>query len=125
MYRYLVASLLVSLPFCASAQVYNRAPACDRACLTGFMDRYLEAQAANALGNLPLAPTVRVTENGDLVEPGAGFFRRADEPTYRMDIADPETGGVASALVVNAGDVQAFEMVRLKVEGGLITEVET
>ncbi len=125
MNRYLVASLLAMFPLCASAQVYERAPACDRACLTSFMDRYLQAQAANALGNLPLAPTARVTENGDQVDPGTGFFQRADAPTYRMDIADPETGGVASALVVQAGDVPAFEMVRLKVEGGLITEVET
>jgi hypothetical protein len=125
MNRYLVAGLLAALPLCASAQVYDRAPACDRACLTTFMDRYLDAQAANKLGNLPLAPTVRVTENGDLIEAGKGFFTRADEPTYRMDIADPETGGVASALVVKAGDVEAFEMVRLKVEGGQITEIET
>lgn len=125
MNRYLVASLLAMFPFCASAQVYDRAPACDRACLTSFMDRYLQAQAANALGDLPIAPTVRVTENGDLIDVGAGFFQRADEPTYRMDIADPETGGVASALVVNAGDVQGFEMVRLKVEGAQITEIET
>lgn len=125
MHRYLFAGLLAALPLCASAQVYDRTPACDRACLTSFMDRYLQAQAANALGDLPMAPTVRVTENGDLIDAGAGFFKRADAPSYRMDIADPETGGVASALVVHAGDVQAFEMVRLKVEGGLITEVET
>src|SRR5690606_24942187 len=126
MNRYFAAGMLATvLPLCASAQVYDRAPACDRACLTSFMDRYLQAQAANALGNLPLAPTVRVTENGDLVDAGTGFFQRADEPAYRMDIADPETGGVASALVVNAGDVQAFEMVRLKVEGNQITEIET
>lgn len=125
MYRHLAAGLLVTLPLCTSAQVYDRAPACDRACLTSFMDRYLQAQAANALGDLPLAPTVRVTENGDLIDAGTGFFERADAPTYRMDIADPETGGVASSLVVQAGDVQAFEMVRLKVEGNQITEVET
>lgn len=125
MYRHLAAGLLLTLSLCANAQVYDRAPACDRTCLASFMDRYLQAQAANALGDLPLAPTVRVTENGDLVDAGTGFFERADAPTYRMDIADPETGGVASSLVVQAGDVQAFEMVRLKVEGGLITEVET
>lgn len=125
MYRRLAAGLLVTLPLCVHAQVYERAPACDRACLTAFMDRYLQAQAANALGDLPLAPTVRVTENGDLVDAGTGFFERADAPTYRMDIADPETGGVAASLVVQAGDVQAFEMVRLKVEGNQITEIET
>ncbi|MDY6983296.1 MAG: hypothetical protein SV422_09420 [Pseudomonadota bacterium] len=125
MYRHLFTGLLALFPLCASAQVYDRAPDCDRACLTSFMDRYLQAQAANALGDLPIAPTARVTENGDLIDAGTGFFQRADEPTYRMDIADPETGGVASALVVNAGDVQAFEMVRLKVEGAQITEIET
>jgi hypothetical protein len=116
----------VLLPFSplAQAQVYDYQPACDRACLSGFMDQYLQAQANNDLSQLPLAGNVRITENGQQIRAGEGFARRADEPVYRMEIADPETGGIAAALVVNAGDVQAFEMVRLKVEDARISEIE-
>lgn len=109
----------------ALAQVYKYTPACDRACLTGFMDKYLEAQAAHRVAALPLAKTARLTENGVEIKPGEGFFRTAGEPTYRLDIADPEMGGVASQLVVREGDAKVFQFVRLKVENGLITEVET
>jgi hypothetical protein len=107
------------------AQVHKYTPPCDRACLTGFMDAYLKAQEANNPAGLPFAKTVKVTENGASVKPGEGFFRTADAPTYRLDIADPEMGGVASQLVVREGSAHAFEFVRLKIENKQITEVET
>lgn len=121
-----VLTLSLLLPFSqgAHAQVYDHSPACDRAYLTGFMDRYLQAQADNDISALALAPDVRITENGRVIQPGEGFVTRADAPVYRMEIADPETGGIAAALVVNAGDVQAFEMVRLKVDDARISEIE-
>jgi hypothetical protein len=121
---FLVAGLLLSSSS-AVAQVYDHTPDCDRACLTGFMDQYLTAQAANDTKGLPLAKTVKVTENGETIKPGSGLFKTADEPTFRMDIADPEMGGIASELVVKEGDGFVFELVRLKVEDGKITEVET
>jgi hypothetical protein len=109
----------------ASAQFYPYAPECDRACLTGHLDAYLAAQAANDASGLPFADDVRVTENGVDIAPGEGIFRTADEPTFRLDVVDPEMGAVATNLVVKEGDAHAFEMVRLKVAGGEITEVET
>jgi len=114
--------LLVSGP--ALAEVYDHTPDCDRACLTGVMDQYLTAQTANDAKGLPLAKKVKVTENGAEMTLTDGLFKTADEPTFRMDIADPETGGIASELVVKEGDGFAFEMVRLKVADGRITEVE-
>jgi len=120
----LAFSVLLPCSQIAIAQVHPYQPACDRDCLTGFMDQYLQAQAVNDVSRLPLAPGVRITENGKVIQPGEGFFARADEPSYRMEIADPETGGIAAALVVNAGDVQAFEMVRLKIEDARISEIE-
>lgn len=120
----LTLSVLLAFNQGASAQVYDHTPACDRACLTGFMDQYLQAQADNDISTLALASDVRITENGKAIQPGEGFLTQADDPVYRMDIADPETGGVASALVVNAGAAQVFEMVRLKVEDARISEIE-
>ena len=37
---------------------------CDRACLEGFVDRYLDAMAARDPKQLPLAANVKYTENG-------------------------------------------------------------
>lgn len=120
----LALGLLAGLAPLTSAQVYDHTPDCDRACLAGFMDRYLEAQANNDFRTLPLATNVRITENGRVIKVGEGIMARADEPQYRMEIADPEMGGVAAALVIRAGDEQAFEMVRLKVEDQRISEIE-
>lgn len=109
----------------ASAQVHKYAPPCDRACLTAFMDNYLEAQEAHSTAGLPLAKSVKITENGAVIRPGEGVFRTAGAPTYRLDIADPETGGVASQLVVREGDAKAFQFIRLRIENKQIVEVET
>lgn len=109
----------------AQAQFYDHTPDCDRECLVGHLDAYLAAQAANDPAGLPFAANVVVSENNEVIAPGEGFFRTAGEPTYRLDIADPETGGVATQAVVREGDGYAFEMVRLKIADGEITEVET
>ena len=37
---------------------------CDRACLQGVVDSYLDAMAKHDPSNLPVAPSVRFTENG-------------------------------------------------------------
>jgi hypothetical protein len=98
---------------------------CDRACLEGFMDRYVAAQASNDASGLPFTNDVKITENGVEMRPGEGFFTTADEPTYKLAIADPEMGGTAALLVVREGDHSVFELIRLKVADGMIAEVET
>jgi hypothetical protein len=118
----MLAASIASLSF---AQVYKYAPPCDRACLTGYMDAYLKAQEAHSAANLPLPKSARLTENGVTLKAGEGFFRTAGAPTYRLDIADPEMGGIASQLVVREGAEKVFEFVRLKVENKQIVEVET
>ncbi len=108
-------------PFAAIAQ-----DDCDRACLKGVLDQYMTAQAANDASALPpLAATVKFTENGVEMEPGAGFFTTADDTTYRLEIFDPEFGGAALGAVVAEGDAFVFQLVRLKVEDGAVTEIES
>lgn len=126
--RILTAALSGSALLVATAslaQVHKYTPSCDRACLTGFMDGYLKAQEAHNAAALPLAKSVKLTENGAAIKTGEGFFRTAGSPTYRLDIADPEMGGVATQLVVREGDAKVFQFIRLKVENKQITEVET
>lgn len=99
---------------------------CDRVCLKAVLDQYMAAQAANDASALPpLAASVRFTENGVEMEPGTGFFATADDTTYRLEIFDPEFGGAAVGAVVREGDAFVFQMVRLKIADGALTEIES
>ena len=48
---------------------------CDRACLEGLLDRYVDALVARDPSRLPAADTVRFTENGQRLELGDGLWR--------------------------------------------------
>jgi hypothetical protein len=99
---------------------------CDRACLKAVLDQYMAAQAANDAAALPpLAAGVKFTENGVVMQPGTGFFATADDTTYRLEIFDSETGGAAVGAVVKEGEASVFQLVRLKVEDGALTEIES
>ena len=112
--------------------VYNAAgvgaakPACDRACLTGVVDAYFKALAANTPGAVPLAPNSKITFNGKLVKLDQAFWDSAERTVYRWDIVNERLGDTATeAVVLNADGSKTMYMVRLKVQGGRISEVET
>src|SRR5580765_2523995 len=101
-------------------------PACDRACLTGFVDTYFNALVANRAAALPLSPGAKVTLNGQAMKLDQVFWDSAERVGYRWDIVNEQLGDVASeAVVANADGSKTMYMVRLKVAGGKITEVET
>jgi hypothetical protein len=101
-------------------------PACDRACLTGFVDTYFTALAANRAGSVPLATTAKITTNGQETKLDQAFWDSAERTVYRWDIVNEQLGDVASeAVVLNADGSKTMYMVRLKVLGGKITEIET
>ena len=57
---------------CAALLFLSVAPAaaqpdCNRACLTGFVDTYFKALAANDPAAVPLAPNAKITSNGKVV----------------------------------------------------------
>ena len=99
---------------------------CDRECLLGFLDRYLDKLAQRDPVGLPVAEQYKYTENGRAIELGDGFWHTAgDRWDYRVDVIDPETGG---ALVMTAFDEYegvAQMMLRLKIVDRKITEIET
>lgn len=104
----------------ASAQI-----GCDRDCLTGFMDTYLQALNANDPAAVPLAADAKISDNNKLVGLRQAFWAGAAETAYRWDIADPRLGDVASESVVrNSDGSYTMMMVRLKVADNVITEVE-
>jgi hypothetical protein len=109
----------------------SRADACDRACLEGYVDRYLAALVADAPEQAPLAPDVRFTEDGQRIAPGDGLWNTMRAAGgYRLVVADPPAGQIAVITTVVEGNAnpelrRASAMaLRLKVEGGLITEIE-
>jgi len=99
---------------------------CERACLTGMADKYLAALVAHDPSQLPLARVVRFTENGQELLLGDGLWGTATAAgKYRLYVADPEDGQVGLYGTVIEGDNPVYMALRLKVDYGLISEVET
>jgi hypothetical protein len=119
--------LLGAVTLASVAGVANaQAPPCDRACLTGFIDAYYAALIANDAKKLPQAAKARITENG-AEKPLAGtFWDGAAETVYRFDIVNTRRGDTGSQIVLrNADGTKTMQMLRLKVQNGAITEIET
>ena len=113
-------------PWYKSAWDPARVKPCDRACLVGLMDQYLDALIKHDPSGLPLAEEVWVTENTGRMDLGEGvLWRSRIEPSqFRITVADPVTGQVAVQWVPKLQGQPAMIAIRLKVERRLITEVE-
>ena len=123
-----VAGLLViALVTAARAQTGP----CDRACLEGYVDKYLDAIIAHDPKLLPLSRNVKFTENGVRLEIGDAHWKTViGKGSYRLFVTDPEAGQVAFIGTIREearnpeGSPSAFAL-RLKVENRQITEIET
>ena len=101
------------------------ASTCDRACLQGLVDSYLDAMAKHDPSKLPVSGAVKFTENGNAMKLGEGFWKTAGASTYRLYALDPQAGDAAAqAVVAEKGDLNTF-FVRLKIKDKKITEAET
>ncbi len=128
--------LLGGISMQALAQAPVPAPACDRACLEGFIDRYLHAMMDNEVRDDLFARDVKFTENGiRLPLGGEGLWHgMSSVEGYRFYVPDIETQQVAFIGTVrehmaSAGenDAEANNIavaIRLKVVDDRITEVE-
>ena len=75
---------------------------CDRACLTGILDQYLNAMAANDSKKAPFAPNAKYTENTARLPLNEGlWFTAAGLNDYKIVLADPQGNAVAFIGVVN------------------------
>jgi hypothetical protein len=110
----------------AAASAQPSAPACDRACLKGFMDQYLDALVTRSPAKLPLANGARFTEDTVEKKLGEGLWQTASKlRAYRQDIIDVQQGVTGTHVVVEESGVPALVVVRLKVVARKITEIET
>jgi hypothetical protein len=104
---------------------------CDRACLEGFVEQYLDAAIAHDPSLLPLAQDVKFTENGQrLVLPDAHWKIMTGKGKYRLFVTDPEAGQVACiATIREEGYTEegtpATIALRLRIKNRQITEIET
>jgi hypothetical protein len=64
-------------------------PYCDRTCLAGAMDSYLQALIKHDPASMPALRNVKYTENGVRLNLGDGLWQTASAlPTYRLDVID-------------------------------------
>jgi hypothetical protein len=99
---------------------------CDRACLERVLDQYLEAVVAHDPKRLPLSADVKYTENSQVIAVGDGFWKTAQGiGNYKHYFADPEFGQVAFMGTMREADSLLLFSVRLRIELGRITEIES
>jgi hypothetical protein len=128
-----MAVLGCSLAGALPAQTGNgKSGACDRACLEGFVDQYLDAVTAHDPKLAPLAKNVKFTENGQKLEIPDGLWNSmAGKGTYRLFVDDPEAGSVAFIGTIKEEGRTPNEPIagvialRLKLQNRQISEVET
>ena len=122
----LAAGVLASGAWARPAPRANRAAAdCDRACLEGFVNRYLAALAARDPSRVPFAANVEFTENTVPLKVGEGFWGTANgEGAFKLYFAEPEAGQVGFIGVMKEWDNPVIFCLRLKVNDQKITEVE-
>ena len=124
--------LLVGIYSCGSEQPTTTdsgqpetAGDCDRACLEDFADRYINAMVAHDPSSVPLADTVKFTENGVELNVGDALWATASGNTdYTIYAADPETGQIGYSGIVEENGTRVLISFRLKISKGRINEIE-
>ena len=122
---------LAGLGMLAVAGTAPAAQSCDRGCLQGLVDRYLDAVIAHQPANVPLAPGVRFAEDAQELAIGDGPWRtlRA-KGHYRLFVSDVPAGQVAFFGTIeedhrdpNQG-TPALIALRLRVRDMQLTQIE-
>jgi hypothetical protein len=123
--RTLLAMLAATCLWPASSLAQAPTP-CDRACLTGFMDRYFRALRDHDATKLPLTAGVRYTENGQQLALTDGMWGTTSAlPPYRFDIVDAEQGTIVAIALIPEGGNFNYLATRLTVENGRqVSEIE-
>jgi hypothetical protein len=103
------------------------APACDRACMTGLVDRYLAALVRHDPTGLPLNRDVKFTENTARLKVGTeGLWVAASElpKGFHFYAIDVDAGQAGFYGVMKERNKPLIIALRLKVVNGQITEIE-
>ncbi len=101
------------------------ATACTRELLRSTITAYFTALAAHSSSTLPMAATVKFTENGKVMTLGQGLWMTAGAVKYSQSALDVESCSSATQAVVPEGNMDIPVALRLKLQNQLITEIET
>ncbi|MCC6201610.1 MAG: hypothetical protein IT494_01240 [Gammaproteobacteria bacterium] len=127
-----VALLLATLAIPAGAEPPAVKPACDRTCLSGFVDRYIDAMVAHQVSDDLFAREVKFTENGIRLPFGSegSWFLATGRGKYSFYVPDEETQQIAFlGTLKESGRAQGQDRtvglsLRLRIRDGKIAEVE-
>ena len=116
----LILSIFVTAVICFSFTVNAATPVeCNRECLAGFMNKYLDALLAHDASKLPVTKNVKYTENGVRLDLTDGLWQTASTmPTYRVNVIDEQSGQVGLLGRIDENGNNNWYAVRLKVEKG-------
>jgi hypothetical protein len=125
----LFAIAVIGLLFVGIATGQSKNAPCDRQCLEGFVNQYLDAMVAHDVSKAPFAQNAKFTENAKeivLAKPTEGLWAASTTPgDYKFYIADPPAGQVAFVGLVKEGGKAALLSMRLRIENRKITEIES
>jgi hypothetical protein len=128
----LAAAALAWLATAAPAQTATPLPPnvgsndCDRACLQGLAEQFIQALIAHDPGKVPLAKGVRYSENSVPLPIPDGFWKNAtDVRPYRLYIADPDWGTIGFYARMLENGAPVILSARLRVYNRELTEIET
>jgi hypothetical protein len=125
--RLLAVGLMVisaSLPY--SGEAVAQDASCNRSCLQGFVDQYLDALSRRDPSGLPVADSFKYTENGRALALGQGLWHTAGKPwSYRDYVLDSDAGAALVLTALDEYDGVAQLALRLKIVNKEITEIET
>jgi len=101
------------------------AGACDYGCLTAMVDQYLKALVAHDPGQIPVASSVKFTENTIPLKLGDALWgTMSGLGTYKLYFADPQDGTAGIEASIRENGTPAILLLRLKVVNHKISEIE-
>ena len=123
--------IAIGLLLFAASSAQAQDTSCDRACLEGTVDRFIDAFIKHDPAAVPLTRTVKYTEQGQKRPVGDGSWRTmVGRGTYRLFVTDAKAGQVAFIGTLreenqaNKDGAPVLIALRLKVERRQIAEVE-
>ncbi len=125
--RFLLSLLCVGAWVASSTAAAAQAHACDRACLGGLLNQYVDALVAHDPARLSLlSPTVRYTEDSKDAKLGEGLWKSVTgKGTFRHDYLDVAKQKAATHVHLMEGTTSVLYSVVLHVQDRRIGGIET